>query len=160
MSTTRLSSSWVVGCPSAGDRSGVRGRSRSWETVCRLDRRQSVPKTRDLPGESFELLEVNRRQGFEARRARAGETHSDDPVIVRIPCSNDESRAFGAIDETDDAVVAQEEVVGHFADRRAPLVTVASDGEKELVLGRGEAGGPRLLLAPSLKAPQAGSQRQ
>jgi len=81
-------------------------------------------------------------------------------VIVGIALSGDESRALGAVDKTDGAVVAQEEVVGHFADRRAPLVTVASDGEKELVLGRGEAGGPRLLLAPSLKAPQAGPQRQ
>lgn len=149
-----------MGCPSTGDRSGVRGRSRPWETVCRLDRRQSVPKTGDLPGESSELLQVNRREGFEARHAGAGETHSDDPVIVRIPCSNDESRALRAIDETNGAVVTQEEVVGHFADCRASLVTVASDGEKELVLGRGEAGGPSLLLAPSLEAPQAGPQRQ
>ncbi len=91
---------WVA---QAGDRSGDQGRLRSWETVCRLDRRQTVPKTGDLPGESFELLEVNRRQGFEARRAGDGQTHSDDPVIIRIPCSNDESRALGAIDETDDA---------------------------------------------------------
>lgn len=81
-------------------------------------------------------------------------------MIVWVARSNDESCALGTIDETDDAVVAQEEVVGYFADRRAPLVAVASDGEKELMLGRSEAGDPRLLLAPPLESPQAGPQCQ
>ena len=94
----------------------------------RLGRFQPVPKARDLPGESLQLLEMCCGERFEARRARAGETHPDDSVIVRIAPSDDESCARGAIDQTDDAVVAQEEVVGHFADRRAPLVTVAADG--------------------------------
>ena len=128
--------------------------------MCRLDRCQTVPEAGGLPGESFELLEMGRGEGLEARRSRAGETHPDDPVIVWVTGSNDESCALGTIDEADDAVVAQEEVVGHFADRRAPLVTVTSDGEKELVLGRGEAGDARLLLAPPLEAPQAGPQCQ
>jgi len=128
--------------------------------VRRLNRCQAVPEAGDLPGEPFELLEMYCGEGLEARCASIGEAHSDDSVIVWVARSKDESCALGAIDETDDAVVAQEEVVGHFADRGAPLVLVASDGEKELVLGRGEACDPRLLLAPSLEAPQAGPQCQ
>jgi hypothetical protein len=57
-------------------------------------------------------------------------------------------------------VVAQNEVVGYFADRRAPRVTVALDRQQQLVLGGGQSRCLRSLFAPTQETAQAGAQFQ
>jgi hypothetical protein len=43
------------------------------------------------------------------------------------------------------------QVVSHFADRGTAGIPVAPDGQEQLVLGRGQSGGPGPLLAPAFE---------
>jgi hypothetical protein len=67
-------------------------------------------------------------------------------------------RLFSPIDQTYDAVMAKEEIVGHFADGRTPRVGVPPDSQEQLVLCRREPGSSSLLLAPPLKVAKSGPQ--
>jgi hypothetical protein len=55
-------------------------------------------------------------------------------------------------------VVAQQQVVGHLANGWAFGIAVPSYGKQQLVLSGRQAGGARLLFAPTLKVPKPGSQ--
>ena len=70
----------------------------------------------------------------------------------------DQSGGDCSVDELDDAVVSQQQVLGHLPDRRR--LAVAPNGQQQLVLRSGEPDGLRLLLAPMLKAAQAVPERQ
>jgi hypothetical protein len=85
---------------------------------------------------------------------------SDDPVVVGISGAAEEPGRFGPVDEPNCAVVTQEQVVRHLTNGRAAGVTVTANGQEELVLSRGKAGGMSLLLAPALKVPQPGPQSE
>ena len=121
-----------------------------------LDRAEPFP--RELGGESLEFLEMLSRKSLEPFSPFIGEMQSDDTVICRIPQPLYQPRLFCPIDQTDDAVMAQEEIVGHFADRRTPWVGVTADGQEQLVLCRREPGGSSLLLAPPLKVAKSRPQ--
>lgn len=111
-----------------------------------------------LERESLELLEVQRGESLEPVGGVGGETDAHDAVVVLVASARDEARGIGAVDETDGGVMAQEQVVGDLADRRSPWIRVAADGEQELMLGRRQPGGCRLLLAPAQEATQPGAQ--
>lgn len=72
-----------------------------------------------------------------------------------VGVASDEAGRRGPVNEPDHAVVAQDEVISELADRRSADIGMASYGEQELMLGRREAGGVGLLLAPVQKPPQA-----
>ena len=57
-----------------------------------------------------------------------------------------------SVDELDNAVVSQQQVLGHLPDRGR--LAVASNGEQQLVLRSGEPDGLCLVLAPVLEAAQ------
>jgi hypothetical protein len=97
-------------------------------------------------------------EGLDALGPPRRESQADDSLIVVVVGSLHQPCSDGAVDELDDAVVAQEEVVGHLADRRRR--SVAADGKEQLVLGTGEAHGLGLLLAPALEAAQPVAERQ
>ncbi len=105
--------------------------------------------------ETLYLLEVLGREPFEPAAAvgRQGEAHHAVVVIRADPTH--EPGLDGPVDQSYRAVVLEEEVLRHVADGRAPGVAVTAHREHELVLGRGESLGARLLLAPVLEATQA-----
>src|SRR5439155_11122676 len=60
----------------------------------------------------------------------------------------------GTVDETDHAVVSQEQVICHITDGGS-AAGVPADGEKQLVLTGGDPGLDGVLFAPAEKASQA-----
>lgn len=86
---------------------------------------------------------------FDTLVARARQVESYDALVFLVMDALDESCDDGAIDQFDDAVVAQQQVIGDVPDGRG--FAVASDGEQELVLRTGESDGSCLLLAPVLE---------
>ena len=114
--------------------------------------RQPGPDRGDVGREPLQLLEVGGGEGGQAPGARRCQAHVHDPVIVAVWLAADEPGPLGPVDELDHGVVAQEEVVGQITDRRTAVV--AAHGEQELVLGRGQPGRLRLLLAPAEEAAQ------
>lgn len=116
-------------------------------------RRQVRPERVEAWSQARELLEVSCGEPFHAPRTLGGQFQPDDPLIGDVCDALDQSAVDRSVDELDHAVMAQQEVVSGFADRRCPAV--ASDGEEQLVLGGSEAGRLRLLPAPPLEAPQA-----
>ncbi len=103
---------------------------------------------------------MQRREGLEPFGAERGELEPHQTVVLGVPDPGHEAGGFGPVDQADGAVVAQEQDVGHVGDRRAAGVTVAPNGQQELVLGRGQAGGGGLGAAPAEEAAQAGAQGQ
>ena len=67
---------------------------------------------------------------------------------------------YGTVHQADRAVVAQQQIVGHLADRRPPPVGVAADRQQQLVLGRRQPSRLGLLLAPAHETSQAGPEGQ
>jgi hypothetical protein len=59
-----------------------------------------------------------------------------------------------AIDELNRAVVPDQQAGGQLADGRAAGIGVDAQDQQHLVLGRGQAGRSRLLLAPAEEPPQ------
>src|SRR5262249_8578891 len=77
---------------------------------------------------------------------------------VGIGVSLDEPILDGAVDKSDHAVVAKDEVIGDFPDRRTRRVPMASDGKQKLMLCGSEPDGPCLLVTPAQKLSQASAQ--
>jgi hypothetical protein len=90
---------------------------------------------------------VSGRECGQLALAGGREGEADDAVVLTIGDAAHESGLAGAVDELDDAVVAQQEMVGDLADRRR--ATVPADGEKQLVLGGRQSRALRLSLAPA-----------
>ena len=65
---------------------------------------------------------------------------------------------FRPIDQADRAVMALEKVTGDITHRRTAGIGVALDRQEELVLGRCQADGGGLLLAPPEKSPHPGAE--
>ena len=70
----------------------------------------------------------------------------------------DEAVRFGSVDETDGAVVAEQEVAGDVPDRRTGGAWVALDREQQLVLSGGEVLSVGLLFAPAQELSEAGPE--
>jgi hypothetical protein len=54
----------------------------------------------------------------------------DDTMIILGPRACNEFRGFSTIDESNRAVVLEEQVVGDLTNGRSPLVSVPTDGEQ------------------------------
>src|SRR5581483_8291515 len=113
-----------------------------------------------LPGQASELLEVALRQALQHPQAAGGEREPDNPPVDPVASPPYQPCGLGSIHEPHGAVVAEQEVAGDVGDGRPVGIRVSPDGEEQLVLGRGEAGGDRLLLAPPEEPPQPGSQTE
>src|SRR3954454_7613986 len=99
--------------------------------------------------EVAQLLEVLLAEGFELLGAAGGEPETDDAVVLGILGALEQLGGHGAVDESDGAVMAQEQVVGDVSDGRSGRVVMTSDGQQELMLGGSEAGGVGVALAPA-----------
>jgi hypothetical protein len=121
---------------------------------------REVGPERVEPGpEPGELLEVGAGEGLDPSLADWGEQQPHDPLVVVVVHALDEPGGDGAVHELDDAVMAQEQVVGDLADRRR-AAAVAADCEEQLVLGRRQSDLLGLVLAPSLEAAQPVAERE
>ena len=107
----------------------------------------------------MQLLHVGSRERLEALLALGRQLEPHDPLVLGVAAAGDQARLLGPVDQADGAVVAEQEVVGHLADRGPAPVRVAPNGQEELVLGRGQSGRLRLLLAPAQEAAQAVPER-
>ena len=122
--------------------------------------RQALPCAWELESQAFKFFEVEGGEYLDPFGTDARETQSDDPTVIGIPSAGDESGGVGTVHETHSAVMAQEEVVGDLADGRTAPIAATPNGQKQLVLGGRQAGGFRLLLAPSFEMAEAGPQPQ
>ncbi len=106
--------------------------------------------------QTFDLLKVLGRETLESARAVGRERQTHDPVVDVGAHPAHEAGLDRPVHESHRTVVLEQEVLRHVTDGRAPGVVVPAHREHELVLGRGEPLGARLLLAPVLEAAQAG----
>ena len=74
-----------------------------------------------------------------------GESHADHARVAVIGDPADQVRGLGAVDQLDGAVMAQQQVLGQFADRGRQLAWMALDRDQELVLDVSQARAPGLL---------------
>lgn len=72
-------------------------------------------------------------------------------MILGIPDANYESGGVSTVNESDSAVVKQEEIVGHLPDGGAAGIVVSSYRQEQLMLRWRQTLGLRLLLAPALE---------
>ena len=72
-------------------------------------------------------------------------------MVLVVSGATDEPCRFGAVNEADGTVVAKEEIVSHFTDRRPPRIAMSAYGQEELMLGGREARSLGLLLAPTFE---------
>lgn len=79
--------------------------------------------------------------------AGVAQPDADDALVLDVVDPLDQTCGDGSIHELDDAVVSEQQVLGHLADRRRPTVT--ADGEQQLVLGARQPDRLGLVLAPT-----------
>ena len=112
------------------------------EAVQGLARQEAPPRTGQRATQPAELLEVELGQRLKALATGRGELQAHDAVVVGVTDPLDQAGRVGPVHQSDRAVVAEEEVVGHLPDGRATTVGVTADGEQQLVLGRRSARRP------------------
>lgn len=83
-----------------------------------------------MDGEIVQFIEMGGGERLEPACPGVGELQSNDPMITVITDTADQPRSVGAFDQAAGAVVSQQEVFGHVADRRAPAVRVPTDREQ------------------------------
>jgi hypothetical protein len=121
---------------------------------------ETCPQWSEVIGEPIQFLEVPTRQPAEEAGTLPGERQSDEPAVGGIAHATDEADCLSALCELGGAVVAQDETVGHVADGRSPPIVMPSYGQEQLVLTRGDARSPGLLLAPVEEPSKVGPQGQ
>ncbi len=100
-----------------------------------------------------QLLEMQPGEPAQHTRAGSSQAQSNQTMIVAVGSALDERGRLGPVDESDHAVVAEQEVVGHLADGRR-AARVSAHREQQLVLRGRDAGVDRLLLAPVQELPE------
>jgi hypothetical protein len=113
-----------------------------------------------MGSKSLELFEVERRKHFQSLGALNGEMQTHHPMVVVVSGPSDQTRRVGTVDETDGAVVQEEQVVSDLSNGRATRITVSSYRQEQLMLGRREPRGTSLALAPTLEMAKPGPQGQ
>ena len=125
-----------------------------------LDRAKVLPRAGEMGSKSLELFEVERRKHFQSLGALFGQMQTHHPMVVVVSGPSDQTRRVGTVDETDGAVVQEEQVVSDLSNGRATRITVSPYRQEQLMLGRREARGTSLALAPTLEMAKPGPQGQ
>src|SRR5579871_941504 len=121
---------------------------------------EPLPQRFERRRQATELAEVRPGEPPEHGVAVRRRPHAHQPTVGGVGHAAHETGGDGAVDQLDDAVVAEQEVLREVADGRPATVIVPAHGQEELVLGARKAGGGGLLLTPSLEAPQPGPELQ
>lgn len=98
------------------------------------------------------------RQRLESLLTFLGEMQPHQAMILAISATDDQTGLVRSIDESDHAVMPEQEIVRHLADGRSARICVAAYGQEELMLGGGEPSGAGLLLTPPGEVPQASAE--
>ena len=70
------------------------------------------------------------RQPIQDAKPGFGQIEPDDPSIATVDASLRKARMLHSIHQLDDAVMLQQQVIGHLADRRTGRTFVTTDGEE------------------------------
>jgi uncharacterized membrane protein YoaK (UPF0700 family) len=117
-------------------------------------------KHRQRDGKLVQFAQVCLGQLGDQIVAFLGELHPHHPGVLVVRPPADEPACFRSVDETHGAMPLQQQVIGDFPDGRRLRARVPLDRHEQLVLGRGESHGGRLLLAPPQEAPQRHAEAQ
>jgi hypothetical protein len=74
-------------------------------------------------------------------------------VVLSVAVTGNQASRIGPVHQSHRTVVAQQQVVGHLANRGSPRIFMTPYGQEELVLSRGQPSSVRLLLAPAFEVP-------
>jgi hypothetical protein len=91
---------------------------------------------------------------LEAAGAQPRQGQAHDPLVGLIRAAVQESRRFGSVDESDNAVGPQLKVLGHIAHGRRLRPRMAAHREQQLMVSGRQADGDGLLLAEPKEAAQ------
>ena len=94
-----------------------------------LDGGEAPPRCGKFESQTLQLFEVQGREGFEPRGAVLGELQAYDTTVTGTAGAHHESATFSAVDESDRAVVLEQKVVRHLADRGPARIVVSADRE-------------------------------
>ena len=112
-------------------------------------------------GQSIELLESGFRDALQSLCATLGETEAHDAAIARVRYASDQAAPGSAGDELGRGIGFDEEVLSNFADgRSAVVIGMPAHREQQLVLGRSESRGGRLVPAPLQESAESGTELQ
>lgn len=119
-----------------------------------------MPQRGQIVSEARQLNKVQRCQLLKCGAALVGKSQSYDAPVVGVFDSPDEIEAASALDEFDRAVVPEQQVPGHVADRWAARIVVPPDCQQQLVMRGGQADCLCLPLAPMHVLAQASAKCQ
>jgi hypothetical protein len=125
-----------------------------------LHRGEILPGARKVRGEAFEFFEMKCRENFESFAPFGGQLQSHDAMVFLIPGSTNEPCCVGPIYQSDHAVVEEQQIVSHFPNGWAARIAVSTYGQQELMLGRGEFGCSRRILAPAFEMSKSSAKGQ
>lgn len=138
---------------------GRAGRSlRGWVWRVPVGSFEFFPECAHGGGKVRDLLEVSLRERVEPGGAGRGQGDAHDAPARWVRVAADQPVRLGAIDQSDGAVMAHDEVLGDLADGGAGGIGVTPDRQQELVPGRREASSQRLLLAPMHEPTQTAAE--
>jgi hypothetical protein len=125
-----------------------------------LDRAKVLPRSGEVGSQPLELFEMKRGKHLQSLGTLFGEMQTHHPVIVVVSSPSNETCRVGTVDEADGAVVQKEQVVSDLSNGWATRIIVSPYRQQKLMLGRGEARGTSLALAPSLEMAKSGPEGQ
>jgi hypothetical protein len=120
---------------------------------------QPGPGVWQFEGQAIKFFQVEGAERASRRSAPAWVRCNRTYVMVgAVPGPVHEPCCFGPVHKADDAVVARQKVVGDLTYRRGGLIAMTASGQEQLVLGRGQAGGSGLALAPAFDVAKPSTQ--
>jgi hypothetical protein len=125
-----------------------------------LDRAKVLPRAGEVGSQPLELFEVKRGKHFQSLGALNGQMQAHHPMVIVVSSPSDQTCRVSTVDEPDGAVVQKEQVVRDLSNSRATRITVSPYRQQQLMLGRREARGTSLALAPTLEMAKSGPQGQ
>lgn len=88
-----------------------------------------LPRPGEMWSKPFELFEVESGQHLQSLGSLPREPQPNHSMVVLVPGPIYQTGGVSTVDETDCAVVQQQQIVSHLADGRATRITVPTYGQ-------------------------------